>query len=480
MDFRPVFFVIGIFLLILSISMLLPFMVDVIYGNDNWKHFFISIIVTAFFGGLFILSNIGHQMTFSVREAFLMTSLSWIILSAFAAVPFHLTNVHLSITDSVFEAVSGITTTGASVMSNLDKTPEGILLWRAVLQWLGGIGIIVMAFSVMPFLKVGGMQLFRTESSQQEKVMPRMASLSSSIAGIYLALTLACIVCYRLSGMGLFDSVAHAMTTISTGGFSTHDLSIGAYDNPVTEMVSVVFMILGSLPFVLFLRALQNDPGVFYRDTQIRWFFSILLSAVCIISLYLINVKGYDTFTAFRYGLFNICSIMTGTGYSSTDYGAWGPFAIHLFFFIMVIGGCAGSTTCGIKIFRFQVLYEVAYTQIKKLLHPHGVFIMHYNHRPMPEGVSTSVMSFFFMYALCFSILAMLLSLTGLDMITSMSGAATSISNVGPGLGSEIGPSTTFVSLPDSAKWILCVGMLLGRLELFTVLVLLSPHFWKR
>lgn len=480
MDFRPVFYGIGIFLMILSLSLFIPLFIDFFAGNEGWKSFLIAIIITAFFGGLCIFSNSGHDMKFGVREAFLLTSGSWVVLCIFGAIPFWFGGLDVSITDAVFESVSGLTTTGATVFEGLDTLPHGILVWRAILQWLGGVGIIVMAFSVLPFLKVGGMQLFRTESSQKEKVMPRVAVLASSIGITYIVLTFACMIGYLISGLSLFEAFAHALTTISTGGFSTHDASIGFYDNMFTEMNAILFMIMGSLPFVFYLRMVQGNFKGLQNDTQIQWFFSILIGAILIMALYLMAENGVGVFQALRMAAFNICSIMTGTGYSTADFSLWGTFAVHMFFFVMVIGGCAGSTTCGIKIFRFQVLCTVAYTQIKKLLNPHGVFVMHYNHRPMPDDVPMSVMSFFFLYALCFSVLAVLLSMTGLDMLTSMSGAATSISNVGPGLGNEIGPGTTFYSLPDTAKWILCAGMILGRLELFTVLVLLAPHFWRR
>jgi trk system potassium uptake protein TrkH len=324
------------------------------------------------------------------------------------------------------------------------------------------------------------MQLFKTESSESEKVMPRAKKLASSIFYIYLFLTFVCTISYYFSGMNMFNSVAHAMTTIATGGFSTFDASFGNFDKPWTETIAIVFMILGSLPFVLYLKTLQGSTNAILNDSQVKWFISIVACSIVIMIAYLIKEIDMGFAEALRRASFNVVSIITGTGYTNDDFGIWGGFAVSLLFFLMVVGGCAGSTTCGIKIFRFQVLYVIANSQIKKLLHPHGVFIPHYNKKPLPKDVPMSVMSFFFMYALCFSILAISLSFVGLDFLTSMSGAATSISNVGPGLGEIIGPSGNFQPLPDSAKWILCVGMLLGRLELFTLLVLLSPQFWRR
>ena len=480
MNLRPILYVTGVMLLILGMSLFLPLLVDLYANNNDWKIFFICIVITMFFGGAFYLSNAGYATSLGVREAFLLTVSSWLIVSFIGALPFWLSELNLSITDAFFESISGITTTGSTVIEGLENVPPGILLWRAILQWLGGIGIIVMALSVLPFLKVGGMQLFRAESSQSEKVMPRVAKLSSAIAYVYVILTFLCTIAYHSAGMSLFDAISHAMTTIATGGFSTKDGSLGSYNNYAIEITAITFMIAGSLPFVLYLKAAGGNIMPLIRDVQTQVFFAMLIGLIVIMALYLATSANISIFDALRMTSFNVTSIMTGTGYTSSNFGLWGPFAVHLFFFIMVIGGCAGSTTCGIKIFRFQVLYSVASVQMKKLLHPHGVFQAQYNNKPLPTGVAGSVLSFFFLFALCFSVLSLLLSMTGLDYLTAMSGAATSLANVGPGLGEQIGPSSTFSGLPDSSKWVLCLGMLLGRLELFTILVMLSPHFWQR
>lgn len=479
MDLRPVLYVIGVLLTILAISMVIPMLADLYFGHEDWKVFFLCIIITAFFGGSMILSNSGQTFTIGTRQAFLMITLSWFALALFASLPFKMGQLDLSFTDSFFEAMSGITTTGSTIMTGLDSAPPGILMWRAILQWLGGIGIIIMAMSVLPFLNIGGMQIFKTELSESEKVLPRTAQLSSSIGLIYLVLTLACIVAYMMSGLQTFDAVAHALTTISTGGFSTFDSSFGNFPNVSTEIVAIIFMIVGSLPFVLYLKAVHGSLRPFTEDTQVRWFMAIVAGSVIITVIYLVFQQGSNPGEALRRATFNIVSLITGTGYTNGNYNQWGGFAVSLLFFLMVVGGCAGSTTCGIKIFRFQVFYTVCKVQIQKLIHPHGVFIANYNGKPLAPDVPMSVMSFLFLYALTFVILAIALSFVGLDFLTAMSGAVTSISNVGPGLGHIIGPSGTFAPLPDSAKWILSAGMLLGRLEIFTVLVLLSPNFWR-
>ncbi len=479
LDWRPIFYVNGILLSILSLSMVLPLLADFYFGYDDWKVFFLCIIITAFFGGALILSNTGHHFHVTTRQAFLLTNSTWLVLPTFGALPFWFSSLDMSATDSFFESMSGITTTGSTVITGLDYAPAGILLWRAILQWLGGIGIIIMAMSVLPFLKVGGMQIFRTELSEDEKALPRTAKLASSIAVIYVALTGFCAICYMMVGFEIFDAVAHAMTTIATGGFSTFDASFSQYDTPGPEIVAIVFMVLGGTPFVLYLKAIHGNLRPLFRDSQVHWFLSILAIAIFVTTSYLYSQQDVALGESLRRASFNVVSIMTGTGYSSGDFNAWGGFAVSMFFFLMVVGGCAGSTSCGIKVFRFQVLYAVTKVQIGKLLHPNGVFIPHYNGKPMPKDVPSSVMGFFFVYALGFSLLAIALSYVGLDFITAMSGAATSISNVGPGLGPIIGPAGTFEPLPDSAKWILSAGMFLGRLELFAILVMLSPHFWK-
>lgn len=480
MSLRPILYVIGVFLCILAGSMSLPILVDLAADNPDWKVFMFCMIFTGFIGGIMILSNARDGFTLTIRQTFLLTTLSWVVLALAAAAPFALSGLNMSVSDAVFEAVSGITTTGSTVITNLQDAPPGLLLWRAILQWLGGIGIIVMALSVLPFLKVGGMQLFKTESSENEKVLPRATQLSATISLIYLGLTILCMIGYQVAGMGSFDAWAHAMTTIATGGFSTFDTSFGHYDAPWIEMNAIVFMLAGSLPFILYIRVLKGSWNALWNDSQVRAFFRIIFAAIIVMVLYQLFHNHNDFGEALRRASFNVVSIITGTGYTNGDYGSWGGFAVALMFFLMMVGGCAGSTTCGIKIFRFQVLFESAKVQIKQLLYPHGVFTPHYNHMAIPKGITSAVTTFFFIYLLSFVVLAIALSFVGLDFMTAMSGALTSISNVGPGLGEIIGPAGNFQPLPDAAKWIMCVGMVLGRLELMTVLVLFMPTFWQR
>ncbi|MCB9958533.1 MAG: TrkH family potassium uptake protein [Rhodospirillaceae bacterium] len=482
-DLRPVLFVIGLLLTVLGTAMLIPAMVDLAMGSADWQIFAASFAVTIFVGVALAISARTDVRTLDTRQAFVLTTSAWVVMAAFGALPMVFSELELNYTDAFFESMSGITTTGSTVIVGLDFAPPGILLWRALLQWLGGVGIIVMALSVLPMLRVGGMQLFRMEGSEaSEKALPRATQIAAAIILIYLALTILCTVAYVLVGMTWFEAVAHSMTTIATGGFSTADQSIGQYQSLGVDVVATIFMILGSLPFLLYLRMVRavGNPAPLLKDRQVQWFLAILALAIATMTFYLLSQHPELSLgDALQLTTFNVTSVMTGTGYASADYGQWGSFAVGALFLLMVVGGCAGSTTCGIKVFRFQVLYASTSALLARLLHPHGVFTPYYNGKPIPETVSESVMSFFFLFALSFCVLALGLAAMGLDFITSMSGAATAIANVGPGLGEQIGPAGTFTNLPDAAKWLMSFGMLLGRLEVFTVLVLFLPSFWR-
>ena len=480
-EYRAVFLVNGVLLLILGVAMLVPALLDAWAGHPDWQVFLAAAFLTGFVGAALAISCWGSGENLQLRQAFVLTTTVWVTTPAFGALPFVFADLDLSYTDAFFEAMSGITTTGSTVISDLEYAPPGILIWRALLQWMGGIGIIVTAVAILPLLQVGGMQLFRIESSDaSEKVLPRTAQIAGAISIIYLSLSMICAFVYWAAGMPAFEAAAHAMTTIATGGFSTSDLSIGIYDSALIDYTAVVFMIIGSLPFLLYFQALRGQPLALWQDSQVRWFFSILLAAVGFMVLYQVGENSLPLDQAIRYTVFNVTSILTGTGYTTDDYGQWGGFAVVMFFFAMFIGGCAGSTSCGIKVFRFQVLYAAARSQMSRLLQPHGVFVANFNRRPIPESGMDSVMSFFFLFILSFAVMAVALSFMGLDFITAVSGAGTAIANVGPGLGDVIGPSGTFAPLPDMAKWLLALGMLLGRLELLTVMVLFTRAFWRR
>lgn len=478
--FRPVLFVVGILLVTLAAAMMLPALVDAGYDNPDWQVFATASSITMFAGLALVLSCRGGRFRLNIRQAFVMTALSWLTLTLFAALPFHFSELDLSLTDAAFEAMSGITTTGSTVVIGLDTAPPGILVWRGLLQWLGGLGIIVMAISVMPMLGVGGMQMFRVEAFETgEKLLPRAAQISTALSLIYAGLTLLCAVALYFAGMNWLDASVHAMTSVATGGFSTRDASVGAFASAEVDVILTLGMLAGSLPFLLYLRTIQGEGRALLRDSQVRWFLAIAGAAVAITSAFVWAELELGFLEALRYGAFNVVSVMTGTGYATSDYWQWGAFAGPVFFFLMFIGGCTGSTTCGIKIFRFQVLQAAADTQFRHLYQPHGVFVPYYNGRPIPEDVVKSVLSFFFVFGVCFAILAVALGMLGLDMVTAISSAATAICNVGPALGPIAGPAGTFQQFPDAAKWLLFAGMLLGRLELFTILILFSPSFWR-
>lgn len=480
MNLRSILFIDGILISILGLSMFIPMMTDLYFNHEDWKIFALCIIFTTFFGGMLSISTYSPQpFQMSTRDGFLITATSWLMVAIFGALPLWFSQLNLSFTDALFESISGVTTTGSTVITNLDNAPPGILIWRAILQWLGGIGIIVMALSVLPLLKVGGMQLFKTESSENEKALPRARELASTICMIYVFLTFLCFIGYRVVGLDIFDAIAHAMTTIATGGFSTKDASIGAYQGTGADLIAILFILTSALPFVLYLKALKGKGFNIFSDRQVKGFFAVILLFTVFIAFHLNGGFNIPLFEAVRLALFNVVTIVTGTGYTNGDISNWSPIITILLFVMMFIGGCAGSTTCSIKIFRYQILFSTIKHQVKRLTHPHGVFIARYNGKAISDDVPLSVIGFVCLYFVSFAGIAFLLLLTGLDITTSLSGAATSISNVGPGLGPIIGPSGTFAPLPDTAKWVLSVGMLLGRLELFTFFVLLLPRFWK-
>jgi len=478
---KTVFFAIGVLLIILGISMLIPFIVEFIYDEEN-NTFLSSASLTIFIGILLVLTNLGENKKLNLQQAFLLTTLSWLSIAIFGSIPFIFSDLNLTMVDSFFESMSGITTTGSTIIVNLENTPKSILIWRSILQWLGGIGVIVMAITILPLLNVGGMQLFKKDQvfDSSEKILPKTREITLVISILYLILTLACGTAYWSAGMNVFDSVAHAMTTIATGGFSTYSDSIGHFQNPKIEIISIIFIILGSLPFIAYIKFFRGNKKIFFQDSQIRGLIYILVFSILLMIVYLmINNKTYGFFENLRISTFNVVSILSGTGYVTTDFSSWGKFPLIFFLFLMFIGGCAGSTTCGIKIFRFQILGRFMINQIKKLVYPHGIFLIKYNNERISNTFIYSIITFVFLYFFIFFILAALLSIDGLDFVTAISGAASAISNVGPGLGNVIGPDGNFSDLPNFSKLSLSLGMLLGRLELFAVLVLFFPSFWK-
>ncbi|WP_412562343.1 TrkH family potassium uptake protein [Thalassobius sp. MITS945101] len=479
-DLRPVGYVIGLLVAVLGLTMIPPMLVDLAAGTDHWRSFATSAVLTVFIGGIVSLScQDGNQEGLNIQQTFILTTGVWVALPIFAALPFYFGETQATPVDAFFEAMSGLTTTGATVFSGLDEMAKGLLLWRGILQWLGGIGIIVVAMVFLPELRVGGMQIFRSEGfDTMGKILPRATEIASQISVIYVGLTLACVVSYMVLGMGAFDATVHALTTISTGGFSTYDASFGAFSGPA-EYVAAVFMILAALPFVRYVQMLNGHEVALFRDRQVLGFMGTLAVVVVFASVVLIATDGQAAEQSFRQVVFNVTSIMTGTGYASADYMGWGNLLIAMFFFIGLIGGCAGSTACSVKVFRYQILFASIKSQLLKTQSPNAMVPPRYEGRKIDDDVLNSVMSFFVFFFVTMGVLAVALGMTGLDFMTSISGAASALANIGPGLGDEIGPAGNFAGLNDAAKWLLSIAMLIGRLELLAVYAMLTVTFWR-
>ena len=480
LDIRPVGYVVGLLVTVLGGAMTLPLALDLAAGNGEWHVFSASAIVTGLTGALMALAcanGVGPRLT--IQQTFLLTSGVWLVLPVFGAIPFMVGATQASFTDAYFEAMSGLTTTGATVFTGLDDLPPGLLLWRGLLQWVGGIGIIVVAMVFLPELRVGGMQIFRSEGFDTfGKILPRAGQIASRISVIYLGLTAACAMSYAALGMGALDAVVHAMTTIATGGFANADASFGAF-GAGPQYAAVGFMLLASLPFVRYVQLTAGTARPLFRDPQIRAFLGIVLCVVALLTawrLALTDARGED---AVRGTLFNVVSILTGTGYASRDYMQWGAFPVSAIFFVGLIGGCAGSTTCSIKVFRYQLLFGAIAAQIRQIHQPHGVFEPRYDGRPVSDDVMSSVTSFFTLFIATLGLLAVALGALGLDFVTAVSGAAAALANIGPGLGDEIGPAGNYAGLGGAAKWLLAMAMLVGRLELLAVYVMFTAAFWR-
>ena len=476
---RPILFALGLMVCLMALAMTLPAALDFADDSPTWRAFAVSSLFSLFVGVLMMMFAYEQRtVRVGVREGFLLTASCWALLSAFAALPF--LGIGLPFTDAYFETMSGLTTTGATVITKLENLPRGILLWRALLQGIGGLGIIVVAILILPFLRIGGMQLFQTESSDRsEKVVPRAFELVAAIAGVFSALVFVCMIVYMLLGMTPFDAICHALATISTGGFSTHDDSFGFFASPALDWAGSFFMLSGALPFVVYIKVLRGDRSALWQDTQVRGLIVFLVAVCLILAVWLALVKGVTFVEALRDATFNVVSIVTTTGFANEDYGKWGPFAVGIFFLLMFVGGCSGSTTGGIKIYRLQVASLLTRSHLLHLISPSRIVTLIYNGRRLPDDVPFSVIAFLAIYMATIGIFTVVLAAMGLDLVTALSSATTAMGNVGPGLGDIVGPAGNFAGLPAGAKWVLSFAMLLGRLELFTVLVLFRREFWQ-
>jgi trk system potassium uptake protein TrkH len=481
MNFKPIFFINGILLLIMSAAMFFPVVIDFSDNNDDWKVFAGAQIVTAFFGFALMFSTQQKKFSLSLRETFLMTCMSWLTLSVFGALPFFFSSLELSVSAALFESTSGITTTGATVISGLNELPRGILLWRSILQWMGGIGVLVIALAVLPLLQISGMQIYKTQSfGEIDKVLPSATQIAVYILLIYFTLTLSCTVLLHFAGMNLFDALNHGMTSVSTGGFSTKDTSIGFFQSRPIELITILFMLSGALPFVLYVKFLRGDHHALFRDSQVRTFFKIILICIAALTLYLVLTGRFYFIDALTKATFMVTTLITSTSYVSGDYTSWGPFVVAMAFLITFLGGCSGSTSGGIKIFRLQILWKMMQQQLNKLITPHAIFQVSYHQKPVDFSLQAAIAGFFFVYITTWIFFGIALQTTGLDFVTAFSASLMAVSNAGIGLGHLIGPAGNFSPVNDSALSLLSLAMLLGRLEFFTALVLLLPRFWRR
>ena len=479
-NFKPIALVGGTVICAVGFLLFIPLITEMIFQTESWQSYAVPILLYLIVGGSLVIMNRNVELKISTKEAFIITTLSWILMCILCAVPFIYTQVNLSIVDSLFESMSGVTTTGATILNNLDELPKGILIWRALLQWIGGIGIVVIALVVLPFLRIGGMQLFHLEGDDPyEKFLPKISSVVSKIILVYFTLTVILIILYFLNGMNLFDAIAHSFTTISTGGFSTHNESFGYFQNNSILNIAIIFMIIGSIPFLLLAQTTLTNIFSIFKDHQVMLFLTILTVSIATIFYFTRNYIEGNVFHQLSTISFNTISIISGTGYVSDNFENWGNYASVLFLFLMFIGGCAGSTTGGLKVFRLQILFKYLILHFKKMLQPHAVVAGYFNNKKVPDSTYDSVMSFFFLYIFTFACSALLLSFSGLDFLTCISAAASAISNVGPGLGEIIGPQGNYSTLNDFSKLILTATMFLGRLEMLTIFILFLPFFWK-
>ena len=477
---KPIALVCGTVVCAVGFLLFIPMIFEIAYQTESWQSYAVPILLYLIVGGSLVITNKNIDLKITIKDAFIITVLSWLLLAFLSAIPFIYTDINLSVIDALFESMSGITTTGSTIINGLDDLPKGILIWRALLQWLGGIGIVIIALFILPFLRVGGMQLFHLEGNDPyDKFLPKISSVVSKIFFIYLGLTLVLLFTYYYLGMNFFDSIAHSFTTISTGGFSTHDASFAYFNNYNILFVAIVFMILGSLPFLVLAQTSLKNFFATIKDHQVKIFLLILFVSIFLI-YFLANkfVEG-SVFQKFISISFNTISIISGTGFVSENFENWGNYASVLFLILMFVGGCAGSTTGGLKVFRFQILFKYLVLHLKKMLQPHAVLASHFNGKKIPDSTYESVMSFFFLYILTFAISALLLSFSGHDFLTCISAAASAISNVGPGLGEIIGPDGNYSSLDNYSKVVLIITMFLGRLEMLTIFILFLPAFWK-
>tara|TARA_R110000772_G_scaffold26389_8_gene68079 strand:+ start:3270 stop:4718 length:1449 start_codon:yes stop_codon:yes gene_type:complete len=481
MHFSVIFRILGILLLLFSLTLLPPIALAFLYNDGHAAAFLSAFVITIFCGLAFWIPTHNHKSDLRTRDCFLIVTLFWTVLGAFGCIPFMLSQtLQMSFTDAIFESVSGLTTTGATVLSNLDQLPKSILYYRQQLQWLGGMGIIAIAVAILPMLGIGGMQLYKAETPgpvKDNKLLPRVTETAKALLFLYVTLTAACAFAYYMAGMDAFDAIGHSFATIAIGGFSTHDASIGYFQSPTIELIAVFFMIISGINFALHFLALRTRSiKNYWPDTELKFYLLLIVGISAITVLFLILSGTYVPKDAVLKGIFAVVSIGTTTGFSSADFSSWPTFLPFLLFYMAIIGACAGSTGGGMKVIRIVLIIKQGFRELERLIHPSAVIPIKLGKTKVPDRVIESVWGFFSVYVMAYMTMLLVLLATGLDITTAFTAVGASINNLGPGLGDV---AQTYGNMPSSSKWVLSLGMLLGRLEVFTLLVLLTPQFWR-
>ncbi|MFZ5946002.1 MAG: TrkH family potassium uptake protein [Bacillota bacterium] len=481
MNYRKILSFLGVILIILGLSMLLPIFWSLYYGDSDYSAFMISSSLTSLIGlALYKMNKI--EGDFHNKEAFVVVSFSWLIAAAFGAIPYMLTGTFTSYADAFFETMSGFTTTGASVLSDIESLPHGVLFWRSLTHWLGGMGIIVLLVAILSAIGTGGMQMFRAESPGPitQKIMPRISQTAKILWYTYLTFTVSQTLLLWLSGMTMFDALCHTFGTLATGGFSTKNASIGHYESPLIQWIIIIFMFLSGANFALYYQALRGKSlAIFWKNSEFKLYSLLIIAAVSILSFNLLIFSGYtDISTIVRDASFQAVSIMTTTGYATADFGQWSFAAQTILVILMFIGGCAGSTGGSIKVGRVLVLLKQTLLELKRAIHPRAILNLKIDGQPVTNEITINVLQFFFIFIIITAISTFIMTSMGLDLVTAFTSVAATITNVGPGLG-NVGPVANYGFIPDAGKYLLSFLMMLGRLELYTVLALLVPSFWK-
>lgn len=485
MRWQSIFSIVGFMLVLCGFTMTLPAALDWFYKDMfSAKSFLASAALTVSFGSILLLLTEQKQSTLKTKEMFVTTTFIWVFFALFCSFPYLFSLLQIDFVRAFFESVSGLTTTGATIFQDLESLPRGILFWRSLTHWMGGLGILVVAILILPTLRIGGMQLFNIEvSGETNRDAPTIFQNVSGILIYFFLLTVFASICLYVSGMSVFDAINHAMSVVATGGFSTHNESIAYFNSSLIEWVMILFMFWGGFPLMMGIYLFHNHFDPIRRNEQIKLYCLLVFVSICVLSFLRwsdVSFSNGDLSSILRTTTFSIVSIITSTGFTLDNYQLWGPWAVAAFLFLMLPGGCTGSTTGGIKLFRVSIMMKIIHSKLKSTARPHGVFIPRYGSSPVAEDVVFGVLTYVGLYLVCLIVGTMALSFCNLDFVTSFSGAISALSNIGPALGNDIGPDKTFALLPSSALGILSFLMLLGRLEFVAILILIFPFFWKK